>query len=131
MASGLVVLNLGRHEFSVKSTLLTTHQMIFLIFKDFKVDYLDIFVTVFQGGFRAKERSNYAKHSIISSKCLFQIHGLQSGQFMKTLAYVDGNFVWALTYLVISWRPSISGLIVLKNASSPSSKLKIGVSPRV
>ena len=79
----------------------------------------------------ARDIKTFDNFLILSSKSFIQIHGLQSGQFMKTLAYVDGNFVWALTYLVISWRPSISGLIVLKNASSPSSKLKIGVSPRV
>ena len=56
-------------------------------------------------------------------------YGLQSGQLRNTLLYICGILVWAWTYLAISCRPSIRLGIVFKNAPSPSSKLKMGVSP--
>ena len=58
-------------------------------------------------------------------------YGLQSGQFKNILLYICGNLVWSCTYLVISCRPSIRSGIVFKKASSPWSKLKMGVSPRL
>ena len=72
-----------------------------------------------------REYETYDKNAVIF------IYGLQSGQFKNTLLYIVGSLVCAWTYLVISCRPSIRLGMVCKKASSPSSKLKIGVSPRL